>query len=98
MKLKEAFKRFIFPLFIFGCIFYIIIESHEDTHEQIIKYYGCSIEERGFMHVRDNCNNITIEEYISYNHAQSLNEIVGYNIMPILFLIIVFLFLLLIKE
>ena len=77
-------------LFIIFCNFLI----HEKTHEQIAIYYGATETKIVFqlyplkLHVVDNsfCND---ECYL----AHSINDIVGYNIMPFLIMIIVFLLL-----
>lgn len=59
--------------------------SHEFTHYTIYEIYDCEdiswgIETRG-VYTTANCENENVY------FAQSMNEIVGYNIMPMLILI-----------
>lgn len=78
-------------LLIFG-----LIAMHEITHYQILKYYGVDDENIYFfanwqmvgLYYEGECND-------SCQLAHSINEVVGYNIMPFLVFIC---FILVVKE
>jgi len=55
---------------------------HETTHEAIDQMYGCDNITQGINYVTSTC----YDENVKLPNA--INEIVGYNIMPMLLLII----------
>lgn len=72
-----------------------IVWQHEITHSEINKLYGCSINEIHFdfpypYTLGGNCTG----NYDNLILVHSINEIIGYNIMPAL----VFLFLILLMK
>ena len=76
--------KFIDLLFVFF-IFAIFVVMHEIIHYQINKAHGC--ENIGFKLRKDGVFTSAICPDNSGDLAHDINEIVGYNIMPILILI-----------
>ena len=74
---KETILNIIFIAFLL--LSYITI--HEYTHYSIYQIYGCEDIEYGFLHVSAICEDTNVRL------AQSINEVVGYCIIPLLILI-----------
>jgi len=67
------------------------VVSHEATHGQIFKYYGCQNVSYGVEWDRayTQCNDLNYIQSKEELLAHSNNEVVGYNITPLLWAIFV---------
>lgn len=95
MERESIFKgiSFMFIMFLIVCIFVVF---HETTHKAIFEMVGCEVTEVHYginNYVRANCPAGNAEHKADI--LNGINEIVGYNIVPFLILIVA---ILLIKE
>ena len=86
------------------CIFVLIsliaatIYNHEVTHIQIIESYGITEYKINYQWSKITIEHAAAKCTDSCKLANSINEIIGYNVMPFLMLITFFMFLILIDE
>lgn len=80
--LANSFKNCIFVLFLFLLMGY----GHEGVHVAIAEYYHCVDIEADLFKVSSNCSNSPDLDKIRF--LNSLNEIVGYGIVPPLYLLV----------
>lgn len=90
---------------IFICIFTLtiialVVYNHERTHAQIDEYYGCmNISYRvNLQHAFTYADYCPPETRAEMMLAHSNNEVVGYNIMPVLVIIAALLLVLLLRD
>lgn len=70
------------------CLMILCIFLHESTHSIIYKYYGCeniklNINNLPFISMNAECSTLDNNMLL----AHSINEVIGYNIVPILVII-----------
>lgn len=82
--MKFNFK-FMFAIFL---IILAVVIMHEAAHYYIFETFGCNDFKVGiripYAYIEANCNNLTLVELSNLNLANSINEIVGYCILPFL--------------
>jgi uncharacterized membrane protein len=90
--MNEKLKRFIGIMAVLGILLGCFMVVHEITHSQINKYYGC--KENTFWLDWEGANTkcLSWEDGADFNSlllAQSINEIIGYNVVPAILLLVI---------
>lgn len=95
---KRTILLILVPLIIFTSVIIAInIYTHEMVHNKIFLYLGCDDIEMKFgvinSYTTANCSMISDESRLTVDLANSINEVVGYQLTPFLILISSLLFL-----
>ena len=90
--MKHSKLWFVIITIVFVFIIFIIL--HEETHQTIYEYYGCDAI-KSFMHTQPEVGCNKTESLI---HAQSMVDVIGYQIVPILMILCLMYGAIIIKE